>query len=57
MSKTSEGHDPCISNLPGVKNACCGHGLKKGAYIHFEDDSVIRDEEDITYIKQLKNEI
>lgn len=32
-------------------------GLKKGAYIHFEDDSVIRDEEAITYIKQLKNEI
>lgn len=20
------GHDPCISNLPGVVNACCGHG-------------------------------
>ncbi|MBY0359900.1 MAG: hypothetical protein K2W82_17990 [Candidatus Obscuribacterales bacterium] len=20
-------HDPCIVNLPGTKNACCGHGL------------------------------
>jgi hypothetical protein len=20
------GHDPCLMNLPGVNNACCGHG-------------------------------
>ena len=21
------GHDPCLANLPGVNNACCGHGM------------------------------
>jgi hypothetical protein len=23
---TRKGHDPCLANLPGVYNACCGHG-------------------------------
>jgi hypothetical protein len=27
-AKCGEGsHDPCIANLPGTSNACCGHGL------------------------------
>lgn len=34
------GHDPCIANLPGVRNACCGHG-KDRPYIEFEDGRVI----------------
>jgi hypothetical protein len=34
-------HDPCIKNLPGVKNACCGHGVDKG-YIQFENGVTIR---------------
>lgn len=33
---TKEGHDPCLGELPGVKAACCGHGVDKG-YIFFED--------------------
>lgn len=41
MYPTKEGHDPCIANLPGVLNACCGHGVKK-AYIAFEDGRVVR---------------
>jgi hypothetical protein len=24
---TPKGHDPCLANLPGVVNACCGHGV------------------------------
>jgi hypothetical protein len=24
---TTQGHDACLANLPGVVNACCGHGL------------------------------
>lgn len=39
--ETSEGHDPCIANLPGVLNACCGHGNKEG-YIMFENGITIR---------------
>jgi hypothetical protein len=23
---TAAGHDACIADLPGVRNACCGHG-------------------------------
>ena len=38
---TKEGHDPCLANLPGVTNACCGHGVTEG-YIAFEDGTVIR---------------
>ena len=39
--QTKEGHDYCIRNLPGVKNACCGHGVEEG-YIQFEDGRIIR---------------
>ena len=38
---TEEGHDPCLSNLPGVVGACCGHGVQQG-YIRFEDGTYIR---------------
>jgi len=24
---TPEGHDACLGTLPGVKSACCGHGV------------------------------
>ncbi len=27
---TKEGHDACLGNLPNVKFACCGHGVKEG---------------------------
>jgi hypothetical protein len=37
LANTSEGHDGCISSLPGVMNACCGHGRKSEAYIQFAD--------------------
>lgn len=33
--------DPCLGKLPGVKNACCGHGLVDG-YIQFENGKVVR---------------
>lgn len=29
---TKEGHDHCISNLPNVVFACCGHGKKNGYF-------------------------
>jgi len=28
-------HDPCLANLPGVANACCGHGESSLSYIQF----------------------
>lgn len=33
---TEEGHDVCLGKLPGVKFACCGHGIEDG-YISFEN--------------------
>jgi hypothetical protein len=35
--QTPEGHDPCLGTLPGVVNACCGHGVPGDAYIVFEN--------------------
>jgi len=46
--KTSEGHDPCIANLPDVRVACCGHGLESNrAYIIFNDGREVRGEEEV----------
>lgn len=39
-----EGHDACLGTLPGVMNACCGHGNVKYAYVQiwsrYDDKSV-----------------
>lgn len=38
----SSDYDICFNDmLPGVKNACCGHGIKK-FYIEFENNIIIR---------------
>lgn len=36
------GHDPCIRNLPGVVNACCGHGDHSQAYIMYKNGDTVR---------------
>ena len=36
-------NDPCLGFLPGVIDACCGHGDRKEAYIHFQDGTVLRE--------------
>lgn len=41
LYRGNNGHDPCISNLPGVKSACCGHGGGKRAYILFENGTQV----------------
>ena len=38
----SSGIDPCLGKLPGVKNACCGHGIERLAYIKFKNKTEIR---------------
>lgn len=37
-------HDPCLGELPGVKFACCGHGMLGycQGYIFFENGKIIR---------------
>ena len=41
---TPEGHDGCLGTLPGVANACCGHGAVEEAYIQLHDGSELRGE-------------
>jgi hypothetical protein len=35
---TAEGHDGCLGTMPGVTNACCGHGVGAEAYVRYADD-------------------
>lgn len=51
---TPEGHDGCLGTLPGVINACCGHGRIGTAYVEFEDHEIIRGKEAFQRIKELK---
>lgn len=37
LPRTPEGHDRCLGTLPGVLNACCGHGDERSAYVQFAD--------------------
>jgi hypothetical protein len=44
--KTFEGSnigepDPCLGTLPGVDNACCGHGVREDAYIRFTNGVIV----------------
>lgn len=39
---TPEGHDACLGTLPGVINACCGHGDHAEAYIMFDNGITVR---------------
>lgn len=40
--RTPEGHDPCLGTLPGVANACCGHGRPSESYVQFTNGMVLR---------------
>lgn len=57
LSRTPEGHDGCIGTLPGVTNACCGHGgTAEGAYVQFSFgsrpfvDNCLRDDAALAFI-------
>ena len=39
---TAEGHDACLGALPGVSNACCGHGQIRDAYVQMDDGNRLR---------------
>lgn len=41
MHNTVEGHDGCLGELPGIINACCGHGREEDAYLQFPDNSFV----------------
>jgi hypothetical protein len=33
----TEAPDPCLGTLPGIYNACCGHGFREYAYLQWPD--------------------
>lgn len=39
--QNTDGCDPCIGFLPGVRSACCGHGVQRG-FIAFKNGVVVR---------------
>ena len=39
LPQTPEGHDGCLGTLPGVMNACCGHGVEREAYVQYEEET------------------
>lgn len=55
-SPTIEGHDGCLGTIPGIKNACCGHGITDQAYVQFFDDIRISGEEALDFFRR-NNEI
>jgi len=38
LKRGIDGYDPCIGELKGAKNACCGHGNVNSAYVQFDHD-------------------
>lgn len=44
LGQTKAGHDGCLGLLPGVLNACCGHGDEASAYVQLADGSILRRE-------------
>lgn len=53
LQRTREGHDACLGTLPGVANACCGHGEQNEAYIQYEDGRHISGEEAVVEFVRL----
>jgi len=53
---TKEGHDPCLGTLPGIMNACCGHGNINQMYVQFLDSHCISGQDAKTIIEILKKE-
>ncbi len=52
--ETPEGHDACLGTLPGVMNACCGHGDPRGVYVQFHGGKILKHKEAIEAIKELR---
>ena len=54
--RTAEAHDGCLGTLPGVVNACCGHGNAELAYIVYADGTEARGERAVADIRNLTTE-
>lgn len=43
----ADGHDGCLGIMPGVMNACCGHGDEDQAYVQLKRYKIIEGAEAI----------
>ena len=50
---TPEGHDACLGTLPGIMNACCGHGQTQDAYVQFWDGRRMGGDVAVAYFETL----
>ena len=53
IDNTVEGHDGCLGALPGLKNACCGHGKENDAYVQYLNGSCVHGKSAMEIIKLL----
>ena len=51
---TAEGHDGCIGTLPGVRNACCGHGVLGDTYVQMLDGTHLQGWDAVAAIRKLQ---
>lgn len=51
---TPEGHDACLGTLPGIMNACCGHGDVRETYLQYWNGNLVRGSAAIELINELK---
>ncbi len=42
LPNREDDHDACLGEIPGLMNACCGHGVDDDAYVQFSDGSVLQ---------------
>ncbi|MDQ0158986.1 hypothetical protein [Alkalibacillus salilacus] len=54
LENTLKGHDGCLGTLPGIMNACCGHGQTNEAYLQFWNGDCVRGYDAISLIAILK---
>lgn len=55
LTRTKEGYDACLGKLPGLMNACCGHGkYGSGTYVQFLDRKSIGGDDAKKIIEILK---
>ena len=54
-ANTCEGHDGCLGTLPGVINACCGHGDVERAYVVLDTGERLSGQEALDWVEQVKS--
>jgi hypothetical protein len=52
----ADGHDACLGELPGVLNACCGHGVAAEAFVQYEDGRQLQGWKAVEAMKGAGNE-